>query len=62
MQDDLPGVGGGRQHAVAAHHQHHVAQRDFRVDGGAWTPMKRVLQSDPALVAENARDDEARTR
>ena len=30
---------------------------EFRVDGGAWMPMKKVLMPDPALVAENARDD-----
>lgn len=30
---------------------------EFRVDGGAWMPMKKVLQPDPALLAENVRDD-----
>lgn len=30
---------------------------EFRVDGGAWMPMKKVLRGDPALQAENARDD-----
>ena len=30
---------------------------EFRVDGGEWMPMKKVLMPDPALVAENARDD-----
>lgn len=30
---------------------------EFQVDGGEWMPMKKVLQPDPALVAENARDD-----
>ncbi len=32
---------------------------EFRVDGSEWMPMKRVLQPDPALLAENMRDDEA---
>lgn len=32
---------------------------EFRVDGGVWQPMRRVLQADPWLLAENARDDEA---
>ena len=32
---------------------------EFQVDGGAWKPMVRVLQPDPSLLAENARDDEA---
>ncbi len=32
---------------------------EFRVDGGAWKPMKRVVQADPYLLAENVRDDEA---
>jgi len=30
---------------------------EFRVDGGDWKPMKRVVQADPALVVENVRDD-----
>jgi hypothetical protein len=30
---------------------------EFRVDDGAWQPMKRVDQPDPWLLAENARDD-----
>ncbi len=30
---------------------------EFRVDGGEWMPMKKVLLADPALVAEYARDD-----
>ena len=30
---------------------------EFRVDGGAWQPMKRVDKPDPALLAENAADD-----
>lgn len=30
---------------------------EFRVDGGEWMPMKKVLQPDPALLAENALDD-----
>src|SRR5205085_2635703 len=32
---------------------------EFRVDGGAWAPMKRVEQPDPWLLSENVRDDEA---
>lgn len=32
---------------------------EFRVDGGAWKPMRQVIQADPNLLAENRRDDEA---
>ena len=32
---------------------------EYRVDDGAWKPMQRVEQPDPALLAENARDDAA---
>ena len=32
---------------------------EYRVDGGEWMPMKKVLQPDPALLAENMRDDAA---
>lgn len=32
---------------------------EYRIDDGAWKPMRRVLQPDPALLAENVRDDEA---
>ncbi len=32
---------------------------EYRVDGGEWKPMKKVVQPDPALLAENAKDDEA---
>ena len=32
---------------------------EFRVDDGEWKPMRKVLQPDPNLLAENARDDEA---
>lgn len=32
---------------------------EYRVDGGGWKPMTRVERSDPRLVAENVRDDEA---
>lgn len=32
---------------------------EYRVDGGEWQPMRKVLQPDPALMVENARDDEA---
>jgi hypothetical protein len=31
----------------------------FRVDAGPWRPMRRVLQPDPDLLAENQRDDAA---
>ncbi len=34
---------------------------EFRVDGGEWKPMKRVLLPDPRLTVENARDDLAET-
>ncbi len=30
---------------------------EYRVDGGEWAPMRKVLQPDPALLAENMRDD-----
>ncbi len=30
---------------------------EYRVDGGEWKPMRKVLQPDPALLLENARDD-----
>jgi hypothetical protein len=30
---------------------------EFRVDDGEWRPMLRVERPDPALVAENVRDD-----
>ncbi|MGN6151265.1 MAG: calcineurin-like phosphoesterase C-terminal domain-containing protein [Lysobacteraceae bacterium] len=30
---------------------------EFRVDDGDWAPMRQVLAPDPALAAENARDD-----
>ena len=32
---------------------------EYRVDEGQWKPMLRVRQPDPALLAENARDDAA---
>ena len=32
---------------------------EYRVDGGEWAPMRKVLQPDPALLAENMRDDAA---
>lgn len=32
---------------------------EYRIDGGEWKPMRKVVQPDPALLAENARDDEA---
>ena len=32
---------------------------EYRVGDGEWKPMKKVLQPDPRLMAENRRDDEA---
>jgi hypothetical protein len=32
---------------------------EYRVDDGDWKPMRRTLQADPWLLAENVRDDEA---
>lgn len=32
---------------------------EYRVDGGAWQRMRKVLAPDPALLAENMRDDAA---
>lgn len=32
---------------------------EYRVEDGPWQPMRKVLQPDPALLAENVRDDEA---
>ena len=32
---------------------------EYRIDDGEWKPMKRVLQADPALLAENLADDVA---
>ncbi len=32
---------------------------EYRVDEGEWMPMKKVLQPDPVLLAENMRDDAA---
>ena len=32
---------------------------EYRIDGGAWKPMKRVEQPDPRLLVENMRDDTA---
>lgn len=32
---------------------------EYRIDGGAWKPMRKVEQPDPALVAENLADDAA---
>lgn len=32
---------------------------EYRIDEGEWMPMKKVLQPDPALLAENMRDDAA---
>jgi hypothetical protein len=30
---------------------------EYRIDGGDWRPMRKVLQPDPALLVENVRDD-----
>lgn len=30
---------------------------EYRIDRGDWMPMKKILAPDPALLAENARDD-----
>ena len=32
---------------------------EYRIDGGDWRPMRKVLQPDPRVMAENRRDDEA---
>lgn len=32
---------------------------EYRIDDGDWRPMRRVLQPDPRLLAENAKDDTA---
>ena len=32
---------------------------EYRVDEGAWQPMKKVEQADPRLLVENTRDDTA---
>ncbi|MGN6112618.1 MAG: calcineurin-like phosphoesterase C-terminal domain-containing protein [Luteimonas sp.] len=32
---------------------------EYRIDGGDWKPMRLVLQPDPRLLAENAKDDTA---
>lgn len=32
---------------------------EYRIDGGQWRPMRKVLQPDPRVMAENRRDDEA---
>lgn len=34
-------------------------QVEYRIDEGEWKPMRRVLQADPALLAENIADDTA---
>ena len=34
---------------------------EYRVDGGDWAAMRKILQPDPALLAENMRDDAAET-
>lgn len=32
---------------------------EYRIDGGEWKPMRKVLQPDPIVVDENSRDDSA---
>ena len=32
---------------------------EYRIDDGEWRPMRKVLQPDPRVMAENRRDDEA---
>ncbi|MGJ7902021.1 calcineurin-like phosphoesterase C-terminal domain-containing protein [Lysobacter sp. 1R34A] len=32
---------------------------EYRIDQGEWKPMRRIEQPDPAVLAENARDDQA---
>ncbi len=32
---------------------------EYRIDDGDWMSMKKILQPDPSLLVENARDDEA---
>jgi hypothetical protein len=32
---------------------------EYRIDGGAWQPMRKILRPDPRLLAQNVRDDEA---
>ena len=34
---------------------------EFRIDGGDWMPMRRVLAPDPNLLRENLRDADAQT-
>jgi len=36
-------------------------QVEYRIDGGAWQPMRKVLRPDPWLAAQNALDDFADT-
>jgi len=38
---------------------HEGTRVEYRVDEGEWTPMQRVMQPDPDLLAENQRDDDA---
>lgn len=37
----------------------HDSRVEFRIDDGAWKPMRRIERPDPRLLAENVRDDEA---
>ncbi len=36
---------------------HEDTEVEFRVDGGPWKPMKKVLRPDPWLLAQNVADD-----
>ncbi|WP_147652084.1 calcineurin-like phosphoesterase C-terminal domain-containing protein [Vulcaniibacterium gelatinicum] len=38
---------------------HERTRVEYRVDDGPWQPMRRVLQPDPRVLAENLRDDQA---
>ena len=43
-----------------SHQSDHAGTRvEYRIDDGDWMPMRRVVQADPRLLAENARDDAA---
>lgn len=40
---------------------HDGTRVEYRIDGGPWRPMEKVLKPDPRLLAENLRDDAAAT-
>lgn len=40
---------------------HEGTRVEYRIDGGPWRPMEKVLKPDPGLLAENLRDDAAAT-